>query len=105
MLANNSRTVEPAPLKNINNLVSQFKLAISFRPDGSLNLYPDSDGFAGVCEQILARVVQAVNDGTWSRLKACHEPGCRWAFYDSSKNHSGRWCSMSVCGSRDKASV
>ncbi len=39
-------------------------------------------------------------DGTWSRLKACRQ--CEWAFYDWSKNRSGRWCAMSVCGNRTK---
>jgi predicted RNA-binding Zn ribbon-like protein len=26
-----------------------------------------------------------------------------WAFYDRSKNRSGHWCSMRVCGNRAKA--
>ncbi len=103
LLANNGQTVEPASLKQINALTSRLKLGIQFKSDGNLTLSPDSDGIAGVCEQILAIVVQAINKGTWSRLKACHESHCQWVFYDSSKNHSGRWCSMTVCGSRDKA--
>ena len=28
--------------------------------------------------------------------------GCGWRFFDSSKNARRRWCSMEVCGSRDK---
>jgi len=27
---------------------------------------------------------------------------CQWAFYDRSKNRSGRWCSMRTCGNRTK---
>ena len=42
-------------------------------------------------------------DGTWHRLKACADDGCRWAFYDHSKNRRGRWCSMAVCGNQHKA--
>jgi len=103
LLANNGQTVEPASIRQINTLTSRLKLDIHFKPDASLSLSPGSDGFDGVCEQILALIVQAVNDGTWYRLKACHESNCRWVFYDASKNHSGRWCSMTVCGSRDKA--
>ena len=30
--------------------------------------------------------------------------GCDWLFVDTSRNHSRRWCSMSVCGSRVKSS-
>jgi len=42
-------------------------------------------------------------DGTWARLKVCAEDACMWAFYDRSKNRSGNWCSMAVCGNRMKA--
>jgi len=40
--------------------------------------------------------------GTWSRLKVCPADDCQWAFYDHSKNRSGTWCSMKVCGNRAK---
>ncbi len=29
--------------------------------------------------------------------------GCGWLFFDTSKNHSRRWCSMESCGNRAKA--
>jgi predicted RNA-binding Zn ribbon-like protein len=41
-------------------------------------------------------------DGTWDRLKACAADDCHWAFYDHTRNRSGRWCSMAVCGNRAK---
>jgi predicted RNA-binding Zn ribbon-like protein len=28
--------------------------------------------------------------------------GCRWAFYDYSKNRSASWCLMQLCGNRRK---
>ena len=34
----------------------------------------------------------------WTRLKVCARDSCRWAFYDTSRNRSGRWCSMAGCG-------
>ena len=34
----------------------------------------------------------------WARLKVCAREICRWAFFDSSRNRSGRWCSMAACG-------
>ena len=53
---------------------------------------------------LLATVVAVAQlDGRWSRLKACRGRHCGWAFYDHSRNQSGNWCSMSVCGSRTKA--
>jgi predicted RNA-binding Zn ribbon-like protein len=33
----------------------------------------------------------------------CAGEGCDWLFLDRSKNHSRRWCSMGLCGSRVKS--
>lgn len=38
-----------------------------------------------------------------SRVKSCAGKGCGWLFYDTSRNRSRRWCSMSDCGNRAKA--
>ena len=37
------------------------------------------------------------------KVRACDDPGCRWLFLDTSKNHTRRWCDMQVCGNRMKA--
>ena len=37
------------------------------------------------------------------RLKRCAEHTCELVFWDLSKNHSRRWCSMRVCGNRVKS--
>ncbi|HEX3873440.1 MAG TPA: ABATE domain-containing protein [Solirubrobacteraceae bacterium] len=62
---------------------------------------------AGRVDAALGRIVAAVHagiaDGTWVRLKACERETCRWAFYDQSKNAGGHWCSMAVCGAREKS--
>jgi predicted RNA-binding Zn ribbon-like protein len=52
---------------------------------------------------LLAGVARAMLDGTWARLKACPGRDCGWAFYDHSRNQSARWCSMRICGDREKA--
>lgn len=37
-----------------------------------------------------------------SFVRACSSPTCQWFFLDTSKNHHRRWCSMKLCGNRDK---
>jgi predicted RNA-binding Zn ribbon-like protein len=38
-----------------------------------------------------------------NRVRQCaNHPVCQWLFLDKSKNQSRRWCSMDLCGSRDK---
>jgi predicted RNA-binding Zn ribbon-like protein len=68
----------------------------SFVPAGGGGL----DGAIGV---VLAITATAMSDGSWPRLKICPGHDCGWAFYDHSRNLSGRWCSMTVCGGRAKA--
>lgn len=66
-------------------------------------LRPDPSA-ANVTESaLLAIVYDAMANGTWFRMKACRKESCRWAFYDGSKNGSGAWCSMAICGNRVKA--
>jgi predicted RNA-binding Zn ribbon-like protein len=60
---------------------------------------PRLDG-RGPVERVLALL--ASGDG-WERLKVCGAEDCRWAFYDTSRNRSRTWCSMSDCGNRAKA--
>jgi hypothetical protein len=51
---------------------------------------------------LVATAVRLALEGRWDRLKLCDAETCRYAFYDGSKNRSGRWCTMSVCGNRAK---
>ncbi|MEO3749635.1 CGNR zinc finger domain-containing protein [Streptomyces sp. B6B3] len=46
---------------------------------------------------------ELVTTGDAARLKRCAEHTCAWAFWDTSKNRSRRWCSMRVCGNRNKS--
>ncbi|GLZ29082.1 hypothetical protein Lesp02_12720 [Lentzea sp. NBRC 105346] len=41
--------------------------------------------------------------GQAERLKRCADDACGWVFWDVSRNHSRRWCTMRVCGNRAKA--
>src|SRR5438105_12306621 len=47
---------------------------------------------------LAAAIVEGTMLGTWQRLKVCRADTCLEAFYDSSKNGRGAWCSMRVCG-------
>jgi predicted RNA-binding Zn ribbon-like protein len=41
----------------------------------------------------------------YSAVRKCENPECILFFYDTSKNHSRRWCSMNLCGNRAKVSA
>ena len=40
-----------------------------------------------------------------SLVKACQHPECVLFFYDTTKNHARRWCSMAACGNRAKVAA
>jgi len=63
-------------------------------------LVPQAQGLDGALGLMLIAVYDSIRDGTWSRLKTCRN--CGWAYWDNSKNRSGAWCSMQLCGSRLK---
>ena len=54
-------------------------------------------------EAAVASSVVLSIQGSMGRVKLCGADDCRWAFYDRSKNGSRTWCSMGVCGNRQKA--
>lgn len=38
-------------------------------------------------------------------IKKCKNPACVLYFYDTTKNHARNWCSMQLCGNRDKVAA
>ena len=46
--------------------------------------------------------VRLLSSPELASVRKCAAPGCGWLFVDGTKNGSRRWCSMSVCGNRDK---
>jgi len=102
LVANNGGAVDARAVETLNLAAERARLEVRFGPDGGTLLEPASGGVDGALGRILAAVHAGMQDGTWERLKACRNEECTWAFYDRSKNRSGGWCSMAVCGNRIK---
>jgi predicted RNA-binding Zn ribbon-like protein len=68
-----------------------------------VELVPRAAGVDAAIGRVLAAAFASMLDGSWPRLKACPRELCGWAFYDRSSNASATWCSMRVCGGREKA--
>lgn len=48
-------------------------------------------------------VAQLLVEGDFDLVKQCEHPDCILWFYDRTKSHKRRWCSMAQCGNRYKA--
>ena len=103
LLANNGEELEPADLRELNRAAGSVRLTVRFDEDGSPVLEPETSGISAALGRILGAVARAEDEGIWGRLKVCPNDACQWAFYDRSRNRSGRWCTMEVCGNRMKA--
>src|SRR5689334_21178308 len=101
MLANNGGAEDSSATALLEAAVRRGELSVHFR-DGTALLEPCAAGPSGALAALLAPVAEAMSDGTWARVKACRAEDCQWAFYDFSRNRSGTWCDMAVCGNREK---
>jgi len=70
---------------------------------GAIELIAEGRGVQRVAGRLFALMYDAIRNNRWPRMKACRKDTCLWAFYDHSKNGSGAWCDMAVCGNRVKA--
>ncbi|MGW5362919.1 CGNR zinc finger domain-containing protein [Actinopolymorpha pittospori] len=66
--------------------------------DGNVDLHPRGDGWRAITAAVYFECFIAQQDGTWRRLKTCRNPRCAAAFYDQSRNNSGVWHDVKVCG-------
>jgi predicted RNA-binding Zn ribbon-like protein len=100
--ANHGYPVNQPALSTLNEALKQHPLTLQLEP-GGMRLAPAGEtGTDQALARLLAIAFRSIADGTWPRLKICKSDTCRWAFYDSSRNKSGNWCSMAVCGNRMK---
>jgi predicted RNA-binding Zn ribbon-like protein len=103
LLANNGEETETVRIRDLNRAIGSVCLTVRFDDNGGATLKPESAGVSAALGRILTAVVRAMDEGSWGRLKTCPNDACQWAFYDHSKNRSGKWCTMEVCGNRMKA--
>jgi predicted RNA-binding Zn ribbon-like protein len=103
LLANNGLPVDEQRVAALDRVAARAAVRVRFQPGAEPELAPDGAGVDGAIARLLAIVAGAVEQGRWRYLKACPRETCEWAFFDHSKNHSGRWCKMEVCGNIAKA--
>jgi predicted RNA-binding Zn ribbon-like protein len=100
---NDGHPIDQEAVAVMSRMSDALPLQLRFSPQGTPALTsPGEGGVRNALATLLAGVAVAEAQGTWRRLKVCSSDTCQWAFYDRSKNRSGRWCSMRVCGNRTK---
>jgi predicted RNA-binding Zn ribbon-like protein len=99
--AHNGMPLDTVALDSLNELCASAEVGVSFSRRGRPIITSAPEGADGVViGAILEAAFVGARDGSWERLKAC--PACGWVFFDHSRNRSGMWCTMAICGSRAK---
>ena len=69
-------------------------------------LHIERHRFARAPEEILAPIAESAAEflatADFSLVRACEGKDCILWFYDRTKSHRRRWCSMQICGNRHK---
>jgi predicted RNA-binding Zn ribbon-like protein len=86
------------PQSNLAHHLEELRWKVTLAEDGRLALSVQGEGWRQVAGTVLSDILLAQQHDLWPRLKACRNPPCSVAFYDSSKNRSRVWHNTSACG-------
>lgn len=60
---------------------------------------------AQLLQPLALAIGDLVCDADFRLIRRCENPDCTLMFYDRTKSHARRWCSMAVCGNRAKVAA
>ncbi|HEY1996991.1 CGNR zinc finger domain-containing protein [Paraburkholderia sp.] len=82
----------------------RYRVELVRRPDGTLEVRHEHE--KDTPEQLLMQVAEAAAEllatGDFDLVRKCEAEDCVLWFYDRTKAHRRRWCSMALCGNRHK---
>lgn len=99
------RPIADADIARVNRSLAARSAVGEIRRDGdgfrrvTLWTFPTPASLLAPVAESAAELVTALDPG---RVGQCDDADCILYFYDTSKNHSRRWCSMERCGNRAK---
>jgi predicted RNA-binding Zn ribbon-like protein len=70
-----------------------------------LGFLAKEEGLEWLLAAIARSGAELVAEGAASRLRRCSNANCHMLFYDDSRTHRRRWCSMAHCGNRSKVAA
>jgi len=95
------QAADPAAL---NALLRKAVVQLVWREDGGVSLDRASgdDAVSRCVSQLALSAAELLADGDFSLVRQCESNECTLLFYDRTKSHKRRWCSMAACGNRHK---
>ena len=73
--------------------------------DWEIQFVASESGLEWLLAAVARSAAEIIAEGPHARLRLCANPRCGLFFYDTSRTHRRRWCSMTVCGNRHKVAA
>ena len=95
------RTADPAAL---NQVLRRTAVQLEWKATGALELQRAShaDAVTRRIGELALAAAELLAHGDFSLVRQCESSECTLLFYDRTKSHKRRWCSMALCGNRHK---
>jgi predicted RNA-binding Zn ribbon-like protein len=90
------------PINEILRITEGHDELVSMKGAWSLQFVARESGLDWLLAAIARSAAELLVEGPHAPIRRCANPSCRLFFYDDSRTHRRRWCSMSVCGNRNK---
>jgi predicted RNA-binding Zn ribbon-like protein len=96
-------------VRALNNFLAQgaSHVSLALRKDGSVRI--SREWKQDSPEQLLSPLAEAAADllahGDFDLIRKCGSDDCVLWFYDRTKSHHRKWCSVSTCGNRSKVAA
>ena len=90
------------PINEILRVTEGHDELVSQENQWRLQFIAREEGLEWLLAAIARSAAELLVQGPDAPIRRCANPSCRLFFYDDSRTHRRRWCSMSTCGNRHK---
>jgi predicted RNA-binding Zn ribbon-like protein len=93
------------PINEILRITEGHDELVSDKGSWSLQFVARESGLDWLLAALARSAAELLVEGPRAPIRRCANPSCRLFFYDDSRTHRRRWCSMAVCGNRHKVAA
>jgi predicted RNA-binding Zn ribbon-like protein len=93
------------PVNEILRITEGHDELVTLNGGWTLQFVAREGGLEWLLAAIARSAAELLVEGPRAPIRRCANPTCRLFFYDDSRTHRRRWCSMKVCGNRHKVSA
>ena len=93
------------PVNEILRITEGHDELVSTGHDWEIQFVASEGGLEWLLAAVARSAAEIIAEGPRAPLRLCANPRCGLFFYDTSRTHRRRWCSMTVCGNRHKVAA